>query len=64
MRKFYVGYIVYYTDEQTVVFAIIDLEPGEKANAETFQSKINEIYHKSNEIPFCNDVLSWSLIEE
>lgn len=64
MRKFYVGYIVYYTDEQTVVFAIIDLESGEKANAETFHSKINEINRKSNEIPFCSDVLSWSLIEE
>lgn len=64
MRKFYVGYIVYYTDDQTVVTSTTELNPGEKANAETFQSKINEIYYKSREIPFCSEAVSWSLIEE
>lgn len=64
MRKFYVGYIVYFDDNQTVVFATIDLKSGEKANAETFQSKINEIHYKSGDLLFCDVVLSWSLIEE
>lgn len=61
MRKFYVAFL---NENCDVVFATIDLEPGEKANAETFQSKINEIYYKSREIPFCNEMLSWSLIED
>lgn len=70
MRKFYVAYIAYYTDDQTVVTTTIELDSGEKANAATFQSKINEKRLDGWDIPFCGsigsdyDVVSWSLIEE
>ena len=62
MRKFYVAFINEYYD---VVTTTVDLDLGEKANAETFQSKINEIYINNTGCTFhCDEVLSWSLIEE
>lgn len=67
MRKFHVAYIVYYTDDQTIITTTIDLDSGEKVNAEIVQSKINEKRLNGLDIPYCNDVdyvVSWSLIEE
>lgn len=62
MRKFYVVFLNEYYD---VVTTTIDLDSSEKANAETFHSKINEIYLNSSQHTFyCEEVLSWSLIEE
>lgn len=62
MRKFYVAFINEYCD---VVSTTVDLDLGEKANAEKFQSKINEIYINNKSYTFhCEEVLSWSLIEE
>ena len=67
MRKFYVAYIVYYTDDQTIITTTIDLDSSEKVNAEIVQSKINEKRLNGWDIPYCTDVdfvVSWSLIEE
>jgi hypothetical protein len=61
MRKFYVAFL---NEDYDTVKLIIDLKQGEKANAETFQSKINKLYDTHQWAPYCNEVLSWSLIEE
>ena len=62
MRKFYVAFL---NEEYDAVNSIINLDSGEKANAVTFQSKINEEYDDTCGYTFyCNEVLSWSLIEE
>jgi hypothetical protein len=62
MRKFYVAFL---NEDYDVVNSIINLDSGEKANAVTFQSKINEEYINTSRYTFyCNEVVSWSLIEE
>lgn len=67
MRKFYVTYYSY----SEIVWTIVELNHGEKANVVTFESKIEEmhnyyikdIYHRT-QVFHCSEVLSWSLIEE
>lgn len=62
MRKFYVVFLNENYDNLHTL--IIDLKQGEKANAETFQSKINKLYDTYQWVSYRNQVLSWSLIEE
>lgn len=59
MRNFYVAYIN--TNDETT-HQILELDLGEKANAEIFHLKINES-RRWGEYG-CIEVLSWSLIEE
>jgi hypothetical protein len=61
MRKFYVAFL---NEDYDTVKLIIYLKQGEKANTETFQSKINKLYDTHKTVPYCNEVLSWRLIEE
>ena len=61
MRAFHVAFYNEYGD---IVATTIQLEPGEKANEVTFHAKINEIYINDRLMPFCIQVVSWSLIEE
>lgn len=61
MRKFYVTYYSY----SQIVWTIVELNHGEKANVVTFESKIEEKYnYYSEDIYHHIEVLSWSLIEE
>ena len=61
MRKFHVSFLNECWDAVTTT---VGLGLGEKANAVTFQSKINKMYDTRQGIDYCNEVLSWSLIEE
>ena len=59
MRKFYIFYRIYqYCGEYEYIHTIITLNKKEKANIDTFETKLNEIggVHK--------ELISWSLIEE
>ena len=57
MRKFFVAYANFDND---IFTTDVVLNKGEKANEQTFKSKIITI----NNIPFPYDIISWSLIEE
>lgn len=61
MRSFHVAF---YNELEDIVAATIRLEPGEKANEDTFMMKINEKYINNGLTHFCIQVVSWSLIEE
>lgn len=59
MRKFYVCYRIYqYCGEYEYHHTIIPLNKNEKANIDTFETKLNEIGVTNKEL------ISWSLIEE
>ena len=59
MRKFYVYYRIYWClGEYEYRHTIIQLDKNEKANIDTFETKLNKMggIHK--------ELISWSLIEE
>lgn len=59
MRKFYIYYRIYQgLGEYEYYHTIIPLNKNEKANIDTFETKLNEIGGTHKEL------ISWSLIEE
>lgn len=59
MRKFYIYYRIYQSmGEYEYRHTIIQLNKNEKANIDTFETKLNEMGGTHKEL------ISWSLIEE